>query len=130
MERGDWSTAGGSLVPTVDLTGEAGGTDSWDLSFAKLRDAGLDEFSDAALRSESYEPSIRQEAIDTSAPLLEPFIFQNALRHDSLSRTVALSDLPWETPAWKFIFQADRNVLESIDPVRAFSDPPTDASFA
>ena len=34
MERGDWSTAGGSLD---DLTGEADGTDSWDLSFAKLR---------------------------------------------------------------------------------------------
>ena len=57
--------------------------------------------------------------------MLEPFNFQNALRHDSLSRTVALPDLPWETPAWKFIFQDDRNMV--IDPVRAFSEPPLPA---
>ena len=50
MERDN--TGGGaleSLEPTVDLTLED--LDEWDLSFARLRNAGLDEQSE---RTESY----------------------------------------------------------------------------
>ena len=47
MERDN--TGGGALEPTVDLTLED--LDEWDLSFARLRNAGLDEQSE---RTESY----------------------------------------------------------------------------
>ena len=123
MERDDLVTGGGALEQTVDLTLDAE-TDDWDLSFAKLSDAGLDEFSEAAVRSESYEPSIRNVSLDASSSSHGPFNFQNALRHDSLSRSVVLPEMPWETPAWKFIFQDDHNMLEAVHPDRALSDPP------
>ena len=117
MERDN--TVGGALEPTVDLTLED--LDEWDLSLARLRNAGLDEQSE---RTESYEPSVRNVLLEAASSSHEPFNFQNALRHDALSRSVSLPEMPWETPAWKFIFQDDHNMLESIDPNRALSDPP------
>ena len=123
MERDSLNTGGGALEPTVDLTLDAD-LDEWDLSFARLRNAGLDEHSETVVRSESYEPSVRDVLLDATSSSHEPFNFQNALRHDALSRSVALPEMPWETPAWKFIFQDDHNMLEVIDPNRALSDPP------
>ena len=123
MERDDLVIGGGASEPALDLTSDAG-LDEWDLSFTRLRDAGLDDFSEAAGRSEPYDPSIRNVAVDASSSSFGPFNFQNALRHDSLSRSVVLPELPWETSAWKFIFSDDHDMLEAVDPSRAFSDPP------
>ena len=123
MECDDSVIGGGASEQAVDLTSDAG-LDEWDLSFTRLRNAGLDDFSEAAGRSVSYEPSVRHEAVDASSSSFGPFNFQNALRHDSLSRSVVLPELPWETSAWKFIFSDDHDMLEAVDPSRVFSDPP------
>ena len=43
MERDDLVIGGGASEQAVDLTSDAG-LDEWDLSFTRLRNAGLDDF--------------------------------------------------------------------------------------
>ena len=104
-------------------------SDSWDFSYAQLMAAGLGNDSEHAA-SESWEPSISGEqgvANTTDFDGFATFNFQNVLRHAALDRTVSLPELPWETSAWRFIFDDDHSMLSFVDPARAFADPPIPA---
>ena len=127
MERDDIVAGGCSGPATVDLTGDRD-DDSWDKSYAILREAGLAAESDVAGSSESHDtPLVDDSGITkTDAASFDSFNFQNCLRHAALDRSVVLPDLdlPWETPAWKSIFDDDYNMLSFVEPSRSFSDPP------
>ena len=90
---------------TVDLAGDRD-DDSWDLSFAILREAGLAAESDVAGSSESHDTFVAdgRGLTNTDAVSFEKLQFPDFLRHAALDRTVVLPDLPWETPACRSIF--------------------------
>ena len=125
MERDDDTVGGYPNPDTVDLTGNRD-DDSWDLSFAILREAGLAAESDVVASSESHETPLEDGIglTNNDAVTFANFNFQNCLRHAALDRTVVLPDLPWETPAWRSIFDDDHNMLSFVVPTRTFSDPP------
>ena len=89
-------------------------------------EAGLAAESDVAGSSESHDTPLADDSglTNTDAVSFDNLNFQNCLRHAALDRTVVLPDLPWETPAWRSIFDDDHNMLSFVEPARSFSDPP------
>ena len=130
MERDSDSLAGGGPSAPVNVDDQE--TDSWDRSFAFLKDAGLDAHSDLPNTSEPGEPSIADLAdiggIACSSNAFASFNFQNTLRHASLERATSLPSLPWEVDAWKYIFQDDHDPLDFLNVSRALADPPIPVS--
>ena len=91
MERD--GVSGGCAGPaTVDLTGDRD-DDSWDQSYAILREAGLAAESDVAGSSESHDTPLADDSglTNTDAVSFDNFNFQNCLRHAALDRTVVFT---------------------------------------
>ena len=93
-----------------------------------LRNLGENLETDAHERTHSYEPSASgKEDLQDAQPgtgQFECFDFQNLLRHSSLQRVTSLPDFPWETNAWKAIFDDSHDPLAALNPLSQLSDPP------
>ena len=130
MDRASNGFPGGSSAVGIDgVEGVSDGRESVNESFSDmLRNLGENLETDAHEHTPSYEPSASgNEDLQDAQPgtgQFECFDFQNLLRHSSLQRVTSLPDFPWETSAWKAIFDDSHDPLAALNPMSQLSDPP------
>ena len=131
MERDSDGIYGGSTAFVRD------GGDGLDLGQVDSSDEGFSEYLrnlNANLETDEFEhePSLEPSAsghedlhaVQPGNLSFDGFDFQNTLRHSASQRSTSLPDFPWETGAWKAIFDDNHDPLASLNPLSQLSDPP------